>query len=1587
MQIYPHLSILDRILQFIGTALTEKKEYSLIKSFVQRYYAHVAEEDLVERSIEDLAHMALEHWHFIYQRQPGTSKLRVYNPTLSEHGWTSPNTIVEISHDDMPFLVDTCLMQILRKGCVVKLAIHTGGMKVRRDSEYRVTALLSDQEETDFLTEAPLHFEVTRLSEEIFRDELRLSLEQVLEDVTAINRDWQAMKGRMEGLIEELATINFQVENENPLEVRDFLLWVLDNHFTFLGTQDYLWVEEEKALKLLPASNLGIYRDKPDSKTYRPLGEMPEDFQKAFSSAQRLIIAKTNDRSTVHRDGYLDYISVKRLDGQGKLVGERRFIGLFTSSAYHERLSHVPLLRTKVEQVIHHLQLKRNSHGGKALIDILESFPRDDLFQANATELTTLCRGILALQERSQVRLFIRRDLYGRHFSCLVYLPRERYDTRLQQAIRQILENALAGKELSVSAIVSEAPLARIHYLIHTPKKTFKTLEKIDVKEIEQRLRRVARLWQDDLLEALTEKWGEERATNLFAKYQKAFSLGYQENYTAQVAASDIKKVEILSREKELTLGVYQDPAEPANHLHLKIFKLDDTLSLSVVVPILESLGLSVLDEHPYKVTLSEELSVWVHDFSTVLIAQEKFDLPSMKSLLKRAFKQIWLGKAENDGFNRLILLAKLSWREAALLRAIAKYARQIRFPYSQVYIESTFSRYPDIAAQLIALFKTRFAPSLSGDRTEIFQQVLAAVFNQIAAVSSLDEDRIFRFYVELMNAMLRTNFFQKNALGVEKDYFSFKLAPDLITELPLPRPKFEIFVYSPDFEGIHLRGSNVARGGIRWSDRPEDFRTEVLGLMKAQQVKNAIIVPAGAKGGFYPKKLPSIGDRTLITQVAIACYQDFIRGLLDITDNLQHLMIAPPKEVVRYDQDDPYLVVAADKGTATFSDIANQIAQDYNFWLGDAFASGGSQGYDHKKMGITARGAWESVKRHFARLGIQPDQTFTVVGIGDMSGDVFGNGMLLSKQLQLIGAFNHQHIFLDPNPDPEKSFEERRRLFALPRSTWADYNSSLISLGGGVFDRKAKSIFVSKEAAAVIGIAPGHVEPNALIKALLKAPVDLLWNGGIGTYVKSSQETDAQVGDKSNDAVRVNGEELRCKVVGEGGNLGFSQLARIEYALQGGQNYTDSVDNSGGVNCSDHEVNLKILLNAQVSKGDLSIQERNQLLAKLTEEVAQLVLRDNAHQAEAIDLEVLRVSDLLEVYQDYLRSLVNSGAVNRELEYLPDDKIFAERKAANKSLTRPELAILLSHTKILLKQSLLQTSLPEEPSLMHYSVMAFPGIVQGPFEEFLRKHYLYREICVTQLSNQLINEMGCVFIYRLKEETGASTEEIVRAYEIARSVFELEYHWQSIQSSAPFDAETTLKNLLKLTQVVRRGVRWFLQYARHRLLNLPETIQHFSTALKAISDPAILNEAPLQRLEKGFALLNLINLTEQGTYSMPEVLKTYFEIEGELGLDWLRSCIKLQPANNRWERLAITSLMDQVDYFQSVLTVNQVGYLALQGQVAEKAQWFQAYYKGFDRWQALLIELKADSGVNLLMLSIALQKLSDLAIFTRLPL
>jgi len=1610
--------------------------------YTEAYFRRVPIEELSRETPVALAAIVGAQMKFIGRRPAGETLIRVFNPTLERHGWESPHTVIEMVNDDMPFLVGTANVAMAELNLQVHLMVHPI-IHVERDGRGRVKSFYSTAEGKG-LPESIIHMQVNRQNDPEKLAKIEARLKRAMAEVRLAVRDWQPMMERLEEAAARLPEWAPATDPEYLEECQAFLSWLKDEHFILLGSRDYVVKRQgkERVLELVEGSGLGVLEETPKSIRSRPLSTLGGEMRTARDNP--LIITKTRSRSNVHRVGYMDYIGVLRFDRNGRAVGERRFIGLFTSNAYFRRAADTPLVRRKVAEVLARSKLRANSHAEKSLVHILETLPRDDLFQASTDELEGIATTVLNLQERHRVRLLIRRERFARFFSCLVYIPRDRFNTENREKIQKILKRALKGEKLDYVVQVSDSVLALLQVIIR-PKPGEMPVP--DVSALEHKIVQALRSWHDELAEILVQKHGEDTGLQYAQRIGSAFPYAYIEDVSPWVASFDVAKIAALRDGDDLGLSLYRPRKKDTEIIRFKLFKYGEPIPLSHVLPMLENMGLHIVSERPYHLEIDEDTTVWVQDFDMLYAHGAGLDLDQVRDSFQEAFEYTLRGITVSDGFNRLILACQLHWRQVKMLRAYCKYLLQTGIPFSLEYMARTLSRHGLLAYLLVELFDTRFNPAREGEsdfqveqakkrlgrnldslvrgsgngdkvlceycddivaargesRDEQVRVIKKAFIRGLNAVSSLDEDRILHTFYNAILSTLRTNFYVEDEQGRVREYMSFKLDPAKLLELPKPRPYREIWVFSPRLEGVHLRMGPVARGGLRWSDRPEDFRTEVLGLMKAQNVKNTMIVPVGAKGGFVCQRLPENGDRNAIFEEVSNCYKIYINALLDITDNLDEDTLIPPRMVLRLDGDDPYLVVAADKGTATFSDTANAIALERGYWLGDAFASGGSVGYDHKTMGITARGGWEGVKRHFRELGMDiQNEPFTVLGIGDMSGDVFGNAMLLSKHIRLRAAFNHQHIFLDPDPDEKSSYRERKRLFQLPRSGWADYNTELISKGGGVYSRREKSIPLSPEVRAWLGVEEKQLAPNELIRQMLKAEVDLLWNGGIGTYVKSSRESNTEVGDLANNPLRVNGDQLRCRVVGEGGNLGLTQRGRVEYALSGGRINTDFVDNSAGVDCSDHEVNIKILLDQAMRAGALGQEERNRLLAEMTDEVGELVIRSNYLQTQALSMMEKLSGPRLGAKQHFIQVLESEGQLDRELEGLPDDEEMQERRARGQGLTRPELSVLLSYSKIRLYSQLLESDIPEDPYFAEELKNYFPAQLQENYQQFMPSHRLRRELIATQVTNSLVNRMGVSFVLRMREDTSAPPAEVARAYAIARELFDAREYWGRVESlDNKVEAALQTRALLVMWTQLRQVTRWLAHHPGHEL-DVHAMVDRLKPGMAGMRKVVAQymgeeEEAQVAALEqpfleggfpKAFArqiamlplmvpALDVVDIAAVRGLKVADVAAVFYGLGESLGLKWFSRHIESLSVEGQWHAHARGNLRDEL-YSHHRRLVGQV--LDCQdGKGDPVACWTAAHRDDVSRVMDMVEDMRNLPKMDYATLSVAVRSLDQL--------
>jgi glutamate dehydrogenase len=1586
-----------------------------------QFYRHVDPSDLAGRDPEAVVGCVTHAIGAARVRPAGTVVVKATNPTVASDGWTCGRTVVNVIDDDMPFLVDSTTAELTRMGLGIHLLVHPIVAVTRDDTGRMLRADPPDQglnaelmlPEADAVggLESWMHIEVDWQADPAALAEIEANVTRVLEDVRRAVRDWPRMVAEARGLAASLVAEPPRGVGAGQVdETIDLLNWLAADHFTFLGYRKYRLAgsaDSPEGLSLVEEAGSGLgllHSDRPESVSF---SELPPEVRQKALEPRLLILTKANSRSTVHRPVYLDYVGVKVFDRHGKVAGEHRFIGLLSASAYTQSVEGIPVVNRKVRRVREALGFSRGSHGGRDLMQFLETFPRDELFAIDTDELITLAESALNLKERRATRLFVRRDPYGRFASFLVYLPRDRYNTHVRLQIQQILKEAVGGASVDYSARVTESVLARLHVVVRMARG--ESVPDLDVDRVEAQIAEVVKSWEDHLALALVAATSEIKAHSMLARFPHGFPEAYRAATTPEEAVADLGEIEQLTEVEPLRVAL--QPAGPGSgeqaNARLKLYSLAD-VSLAQVLPVLSSFGVQVVTEQPFRLSRNDDrgavAGAFIFDFG--LHAAGSARLGEVRRTWQDAFLASWDGRAEADGFNALVAEAGLDWRRISVLRAYSRYLRQTGSAFSQEYIESALVANAPIAGMLVQLFHARFDPDLAGDRRQVADDLRTQITAALEEVASLDHDRILRSFLELIRATIRTNHFQ-----ADRPALALKLEPTHIRELPEPRPRYEIWVCSPRVEGVHLRFGEVARGGLRWSDRREDFRTEILGLVKAQAVKNAVIVPVGAKGGFYAKQLPDpAADREAWLAEGIDSYKVFVGSLLDITDNLVGTQVEPPARVVRHDGDDPYLVVAADKGTATFSDIANGVAAEYGFWLGDAFASGGSVGYDHKAMGITARGAWESVKAHFRVVGPDIDtHAFTAVGIGDMSGDVFGNGMLLNRNLKLVAAFDHRHVFLDPDPDPARSFEERQRLFALPRSSWADYSSELISRGGGVYPRTAKAIRVTPEVAAALGISGDvtSLTPNEMLRAVLTARVDLLWNGGIGTYVKATGESNADVGDRANDAIRVNASALRVRVIGEGGNLGLTQRGRIEAARAGVAVNTDAIDNSAGVDTSDHEVNIKILLDRVAAAGELDPGEREPLLRSMTDEVATLVLQDNIDQNTVLTFETQLGPALLPALGRLIRSLEATAGLDRSLEALPDDNELAAMAVEGLGLTSPELAVLLAYTKLDLKDALLASTVPDEAFAVPWLHDYFPTVLTQRYLSHIDEHPLRRQIVVTGLVNEMVNRGGVTYVMRAAEETGAGPAEIARAFAVTTGVFDLRALWRRIDGQEGSTPAPALKALrFEVQRLVDRSTRWLLQ-TRGGTLDVAGEIDRFRDTVERLAGqiPAMLIGVERERLDgrvsdfvtvgappelaaEVAALLDVFSLLDIGEISRrtkedPAVVgSVYFTVSERYEVDRFLGRITALPRADRWSSLARSALRSDLYGALASLTAKVVRATPDGGAPADRvAAWEDRNAEGLARARATLREIGALEAFDLATLSVALRVMRTLAL------
>ncbi|MEE9322139.1 MAG: NAD-glutamate dehydrogenase [Granulosicoccus sp.] len=1579
--------LLERILEVLPKSL-DKAHQKQLSRFIPLWLGGASADELTALSPEDLTGALLSHWQLLKTHNANEPVYRIINPSVEQQGWHSAHSVIELAAVDQPWLVSSLRSALSHADYEIHLFVHPI-MAIERNTNGDLLSV-----------EAAHHNNATTRLESLIHIEIDcIPADQHAKLIELIDRTFLMLDVRRqdsEALQEQVALFADHIKGT---EQADFVRWLDARQFACLGTASILPDDDGQLARLNNA--LGILSSEAGTDAWTAQDVLPQSSLHMIVNADDVVqFCKASRTAPLIRNEHADLILIPHRDSQKHLTQVDVIVGLFVSGLQNEAVSSIPWLRERVERVIGASGISPDSHNGKAIAATLRGLPREMLLHIRSEPLLEMVSGIVSLNERQRVKLFSSTDAFGRFCNCLVYLPRDTYSRELRLSIEAILLTHVDATAASFDIrFSSDSALARLHFVIQMNEPLGRT---IDWQTIERRIRTAAITWNEQLESCLRDQHDEFAAMELQHKYSEAFPASYREDYSARTAAADIEFIEQRLTGAEPVMSFYRHIVIDSGTVNFKLFARNQPVPLSDVIPVIENMGLRVETEHPFEIRRRDGETVWIHEFTVAEPGDDRQETADAAARIQEAFRHIWRGAVENDGFNQLILAAGLDWRQVVVLRALCKYLLQIDIPFSQDYMIDSLVANTAITRQLVELFEQRFNPALENQDTSVNLERLDA---ELDAVISLDEDRILRSYRNLIMAILRTNAWRTDDNGRHRDYLSFKFDSANIAELPLPRPLYEIFVYAADFEGIHLRGGSVARGGLRWSDRREDFRTEVLGLMKAQMVKNAVIVPVGSKGGFHVKAtLPA--EREAMMEVVINCYRNFLRGLLDITDNIIGDSIVPPPQVVRHDSDDPYLVVAADKGTATFSDYANAVAIDYGFWLGDAFASGGSQGYDHKVMGITARGGWESVKRHFRMLGTDIQQEpFRVVGIGDMAGDVFGNGMLLSKQIKLVAAFNHQHIFIDPDPDASTTWQERSRLFSLPRSSWSDYDLSLISKGGGIFSRQDKQIVLSGEARKALGITEDKLTPTALITAILKAPVDLLWNGGIGTYVKAHSESTADAADRANDALRIDGRELKCRVVGEGGNLGFTQLGRIEYARNGGLIYTDAIDNSAGVDCSDHEVNIKILLNAVVTNEDMTVKQRDTLLESMTDEVGELVLIDNYLQTQCIDLCTVNAGQALDEQARMMLHLESIGRLDRDIEFLPNGDEIAERLANETGLVRPEVAVLVSYSKMVMYDELLASDFTTEAALEPVLLDYFPTELRDRFSTDIHSHRLRNEIVATVVTNDVVNRLGPTFAYRMAQELGTTSSELAEAFVVVRNIFRLPALWQSIESlDNQIECDVQHRMQILVRGLVERATHWLLR-SRRTAQGITGLTAHFATGLDELKAAmpdclaAVQRETLNQRIEhfstagvpddiaNAVAMvvplsssLDIVEIANSLNQPVNHTAAVYFELGSFLDLYWLRDQISQLRVSTHWHTLAASELRNDLHYQQRHICAEVTNSTGADRPAADRvAAWTESNRTTVAKYHALLTDMKAATDIDFAMLSLAVNEVHKL--------
>ncbi|MBL6664880.1 MAG: NAD-glutamate dehydrogenase [Rickettsiales bacterium] len=1584
----------------------------LFVDFLKEFFPTSSNHDFQNDKAGDLYNVALSSFRHFSSRKVKEIKVRVSNHNKKSSGFDSKNTIIDIVTDNMPFLVDSTVGYLDDHGIKIDKVIHPI-YELKRDKLGKIIDVAGGTESSS-KQESVIQIHIEKIESQTELDVIKENILKILNSVALVVGDFKNMVSLVQKAKEGINNADKIVNNID--EIKEFINWIIDGNLILLGAREFdikKTLKGEYHLKEVDGSSFGVFNSSYDDMKPNVLNTSYEEVTESFKNPYVIEILKSRYRSKIHRIANAERIRIQKISKNGEVVGEIRLVGLFTSAAYNEPTDNIPLIRHKVEKVIRDSGYIKGSHDYKDLVSVLEFYPRDELFQISQEDLLKNSLGIVAITGRSQVRFFARKDKYSRFVTCLVYVPRTKHNSELRNKISSYLSEVYRGEVADYYIETNDSNLVRIYVIIRTNN----DIPDVNELVVENEISQMTIDWTDSLHAELKEKFDNSKKISLFARYKNAFSISYKNRFNSTQGVADIEYIEQCINQNKTISNLYKSSKILSEDVvELKIYSPEKEIILSEIMPILESYGFNVIKEHTYVITVDDEKQngtkkdVWMHYFNLNLSKGGHRFNEDIKNNFEENIDLVWQGVLKVGFLNRLVVGVDLSWKQIFMLHAYFRYLYQIGLRYENCYLAGILVKHQDIAKLVVEIFETKFDPKKKlkvEQRQKRVEELLTVIESKLANVDDLTEDTIIRRLFGTINATLRTNYYQEDGEGQFKGYMSFKFDCKKVPDLPLPVPHAEIFVYSANVQATHLRGGKVARGGLRWSDRFDDFRTEVLGLVKAQMTKNAVIVPVGSKGCFVVTSDLEGLTREEIQAKGIESYKTFLRGMLDVTDNIVNNKIKHPKNVIMYDEADPYLVVAADKGTATFSDIANSVSNDYGFWLGDAFASGGSQGYDHKKMGITAKGAWVSVKRHFAEKGHDTQtQDFTCVGIGDMGGDVFGNGMLLSKHIRLVAAFNHMHIFLDPNPDSAKSFKERQRMFNLSRSTWEDYDKKLISKGGGIYSRGLKSINISSEVKEVLDIEDSELSPTELIKAILKSPVDLLWNGGIGTYVKSESETNLEVGDRANDLLRVNGNELRCKVVGEGGNLGLTQRGRIEYALNGGAVNTDAIDNSAGVDCSDHEVNIKIALQSALKKKIISEKERNKILEDMTDEVSDLVLMDNNLQTQAVSITKYQKYDLLGEQSQFIERLEKSGLLNREIEFLPSKKEFENRKANRIGLTRPEICVILSYAKMDLYNKILSSDLVDDEYFENDLVSYFPNLMQKKFLNEIKSHQLKKEIIATQITNFVVNRVGISFISQISRDSGFGAVDVVKNFIIACDSFRLRETWENIENfDGQIDPEIQMQMFLGANKLIERSIVWLLRN------NVKGSIRPCIEKFRKISDdlfkvfPKVLGKNSKESFERKVefycmkkvdkkvairvaafdptsSLFDIAQISFETKLDLETIARIYYEVGNRFSLKWLRGKVSKLETTNHWQKLSNKSILDDLYNCQQKIAKEIIDFNCKEKNVCSiesVEQWICKMQFLVNRYDKFIADLRSNSDQDLSIFIVALNRLKPL--------